>query len=90
VKVLLSEFNPAVEYVLPAIFYVRIDMEHRYMDPICGTTLGIVRARAPGHYMPLNDRLIPKYVIQYTFNINMNSTIFHYIFHCTHNYYTAQ
>ena len=62
----------AVQYVLPGLFDERIDREHRsYLSAICGTPLGTVRARTPGHFMPLDARWIPKYVIQYLINVNI-------------------
>ena len=41
------------------------------LSAVCGTTLGTVRARTPRHYMPLDDRWVPKYVIQYLINVNI-------------------
>jgi hypothetical protein len=73
-----------VEYILLGLFGERICREHRsYLSTIFSTTLGTVCAQTLGHYMPLDDCWVPKYVIRYLTNVNMNYIIFQCIFHHT-------
>jgi hypothetical protein len=71
-----------VEKIVPVLFDERIDREHgKNLPTICSTTVGTVHARTPGYYMPLEDRWIPKYVKPHLLKVNMNSIMFHCIFH---------